>query len=101
MPLCRLRVRWVKKSLQEVGPKSDMPIHRTPRTLGLLVLTLSVMGYLTLPVSMRAQAQAASGKVTDAPDGKHVKSVVNPKDGLTYVWIPAGTFQMGCSQDDT
>jgi formylglycine-generating enzyme required for sulfatase activity len=22
---------------------------------------------------------------------------VNPKDGLTYVWIPPGAFQMGCS----
>ena len=22
---------------------------------------------------------------------------VNPKDGLTYVWIPPGTFMMGCS----
>ena len=20
---------------------------------------------------------------------------VNPKDGLSYIWIPAGTFQMG------
>jgi formylglycine-generating enzyme required for sulfatase activity len=26
---------------------------------------------------------------------------VNPKDGLTYVWIPAGKFQMGCSPGDT
>jgi formylglycine-generating enzyme required for sulfatase activity len=25
---------------------------------------------------------------------------VNPKDGLTYVWIPRGTFQMGCSPGD-
>jgi formylglycine-generating enzyme required for sulfatase activity len=25
---------------------------------------------------------------------------VNPKDGLTYVWIPPGTFQMGCSLGD-
>jgi formylglycine-generating enzyme required for sulfatase activity len=25
---------------------------------------------------------------------------VNPKDGLTYVWIPAGAFQMGCSPGD-
>lgn len=25
---------------------------------------------------------------------------VNPKDGLTYVWIPAGTFGMGCSAKD-
>jgi formylglycine-generating enzyme required for sulfatase activity len=26
---------------------------------------------------------------------------VNPKDGLTYVWIPPGTYTMGCSQGDT
>jgi len=25
---------------------------------------------------------------------------VNPKDGLTYVWIPPGTFMMGCSVGD-
>jgi len=24
----------------------------------------------------------------------------NPKDGLTYVWIPAGNFMMGCSPGD-
>lgn len=25
----------------------------------------------------------------------------NPKDGLKYVWIPAGTFMMGCSSGDS
>jgi formylglycine-generating enzyme required for sulfatase activity len=25
----------------------------------------------------------------------------NPKDGLKYVWIPPGSFQMGCSPGDT
>jgi len=25
---------------------------------------------------------------------------VNPKDGLTYVWIPPGTFEIGCSPED-
>jgi serine/threonine protein kinase/formylglycine-generating enzyme required for sulfatase activity len=30
-----------------------------------------------------------------------VTTKVNPKDGLTYVWIPAGTFQMGCSPGDS
>jgi formylglycine-generating enzyme required for sulfatase activity len=26
---------------------------------------------------------------------------VNPKDGLTYIWIPPGTFQMGAAPDDS
>jgi len=26
---------------------------------------------------------------------------VNPKDGLTYAWIPPGTFMMGCSPGDS
>jgi formylglycine-generating enzyme required for sulfatase activity len=26
---------------------------------------------------------------------------VNPKDGLTYVWIPPGKFEMGCSPGDS
>ncbi|MGO9273272.1 MAG: formylglycine-generating enzyme family protein [Terriglobia bacterium] len=26
---------------------------------------------------------------------------MNPKDGLKYVWIPPGTFTMGCSAGDT
>lgn len=29
------------------------------------------------------------------------RSKVNARDGLTYVWIPPGTFQMGCSPDDS
>ncbi|MGC2210277.1 MAG: formylglycine-generating enzyme family protein [Candidatus Korobacteraceae bacterium] len=28
-------------------------------------------------------------------------TMVNPNDGLTYVWIPAGKFMMGCSPGDT
>jgi formylglycine-generating enzyme required for sulfatase activity len=28
------------------------------------------------------------------------RTKVNPKDRLTYVWIPPGTFQMGCSPGD-
>ena len=29
------------------------------------------------------------------------ETTVNPKDGLTYVWIPPGRFMMGCSPGDT
>jgi formylglycine-generating enzyme required for sulfatase activity len=35
------------------------------------------------------------------PSGAPGAKKVNPKDGLTYVWIPPGTFQMGCSTGDT
>ncbi len=30
-----------------------------------------------------------------------MEAKVNPEDGLKYVWIPPGTFQMGCSPGDT
>jgi serine/threonine protein kinase len=29
-----------------------------------------------------------------------LKTMVNPKDNLTYVWVPPGQFDMGCSPDD-
>jgi len=41
------------------------------------------------------QPRSASAK----DEEKHETVFVN-KDGLKYVWIPPGTFMMGCSQDD-
>jgi len=35
-----------------------------------------------------------------SPDSKR-EARVNPKDGLRYVWIPPGTFMMGCSPGDS
>jgi len=48
---------------------------------------------LTLLISPPAWAQVAGAA--------HPKTTLNPKDGLTYVWIAPGTFQMGCSPGDT
>lgn len=31
----------------------------------------------------------------------HERTKVNRVDGLTYIWIPPGTFRMGCSPDDS
>lgn len=36
-----------------------------------------------------------------APVAAQAKTKVNPHDGLTYVLVTAGTFQMGCSPDDS
>ena len=36
-----------------------------------------------------------------APKPADTSPKVNPKDGLTYVWIPPGKFTMGCSPGDT
>jgi formylglycine-generating enzyme required for sulfatase activity len=41
-------------------------------------------------VSSSAKAGESKGEVR-----------VNPKDGLKYIWIPAGTFMMGCSPGDS
>jgi formylglycine-generating enzyme required for sulfatase activity len=67
-------------------------------------LVQAVEGILAVPAVRPAKVLAAA-----APESviqpAHAPLVagqtrVNPKDGLTYVWIPPGTFMMGCSPDD-
>jgi formylglycine-generating enzyme required for sulfatase activity len=36
-----------------------------------------------------------------AAEKTQVRSRLNAKDGQTYIWVPAGTFTMGCSESDT
>jgi formylglycine-generating enzyme required for sulfatase activity len=36
----------------------------------------------------------------EAAPPAHLRTKVNPKDGLAYVWIPPGKFMMGCSPGD-
>jgi formylglycine-generating enzyme required for sulfatase activity len=49
------------------------------------------------PVEKRAEARQAA-KTEPAPPAR---ALVNQKDGLTYILIPAGSFDMGCSPGDT
>src|SRR5581483_9831024 len=43
-------------------------------------------------------AVAAGALAQDEP--ALLRRIVNPIDNQTYIWIPPGTFTMGCSQGD-
>ena len=52
------------------------------------------------PIETRVEA-ARPAKTETAPVGPRAGTTkVNPKDGLRYVWIPPGTFTVGCSTGD-
>ena len=50
----------------------------------------------TVPTGQEAKVEAPLAELGPAPG----EARVNPKDGLKYVWIPPGTFMMGCSAGD-
>ena len=49
-----------------------------------------------VPTGQQARVKAPVTEPGSAP----AEAKVNPKDGLKYVWIPPGSFQMGCSPGD-
>jgi hypothetical protein len=54
------------------------------------------------PQSPVAPAQGANAPVAVLPPAPMSGAVrKNPRDGLNYVWIPPGTFTMGCSPGDS
>ena len=57
----------------------------------------------TSPVEQRRQEKVEHRAVApvETPKPEMKPPLVNPKDGLTYVWIPRGSFLMGCSRGDT
>jgi formylglycine-generating enzyme required for sulfatase activity len=69
-----------------VGWAGDLPHHEIDRFLREVASFLSEKEQPALPL-------------TQGPKAGETRT--NPADGLTYVWIPPGTFTMGCSTGDT
>ncbi len=60
------------------------------------------VGMTTLMIAMFwfASRNRTSHPFVDGGVRQPFQSTLNPKDGLTYVWIPSGKFAMGCSSTD-
>ena len=82
----------------------DRSLRRLLRNMGSTygsVQPVSMVVMALLVASVVAGARLSTGLCAAAsgnPASVTVKE--NPKDGLKYVWIPAGTFMMGCSPGD-
>ena len=63
----------------------------------LLSLVAAVVAWhIVTPSPISAQQAKANAKTEGNTGGK---TKINPKDGSTYIWIPPGSFQMGCLSD--
>jgi formylglycine-generating enzyme required for sulfatase activity len=85
-------------------PNSDFAAGARIRAGQLRRVASPVARVESIPQPKADAAQASPvGTATDStdPTGRHAgDSKLNPKDGLTYVWIPSGSFMMGCSPAD-
>ncbi len=64
------------------------------------LVALVFVGCLPFTMSFRVGANQATQQATPLPP-KPGEVRLNSKDGLKYVWIPPGTFLMGCSPKDS
>jgi formylglycine-generating enzyme required for sulfatase activity len=85
----RLTGQWLGADADQVRFLSDGTAHAYDREI--------VSGVIFGPDAAVAPVPIAT-VVGGGPRAGEVK--VNPKDGLTYVWMPPGTFSMGCSPGD-
>jgi formylglycine-generating enzyme required for sulfatase activity len=64
-----------------------------------MLASATVLSVSFLLAALPGTPQPSQQPATNAPRAGEVK--VNSKDGLKYVWIPPGTFTMGCSPGDS
>ena len=95
----------------ERTPPLPAPFKSRARWLAGGALTLVVVTGLILflisrkPPGRNTATPTSTGVTASLPStpesAPRLKIWSNPADGLSYVWIPAGTFMMGCSAQDS
>ena len=65
-----------------------------------LVALITLLGSPAGHAQLHPEASVKPEQNTQKPDPKPGEVSENFKDGLKYVWIPPGTFTMGCSPGD-
>jgi formylglycine-generating enzyme required for sulfatase activity len=72
------------------------------RSALLLLLSVPLLAQDAKTSTTPSAPQPAGAKpaATAAKPAANAKIRKDPKDGLTYVWVPAGTFAIGCPPDD-
>jgi formylglycine-generating enzyme required for sulfatase activity len=68
------------------------------RSLTVLLVAAAVSYPIAMPTAARIPKHPSAGQNDSSPAQIGVRK--NPQDGLAYVWIPGGTFIMGCSTGD-
>jgi len=94
----------------EPGPQALPPVKNRARWLAgaacVLLLIAGILLFLKLrPPATRnvppPKATESRGLPRTPQAISGLKLWTNPADGLKYVWIPPGTFMMGCSEQDS
>jgi formylglycine-generating enzyme required for sulfatase activity len=68
--------------------------------LSVTLLALTISGKFTAQTAPQLLTAEPAGQNGSGPSPEKIKIQRNSQDGLLYVWIPPGSFTMGCSTGD-
>jgi serine/threonine-protein kinase len=100
------RKRPVAASIRPPAAAGAPQFRTTSKSPGKMkFLAIAVVALILIVAGVRYFSQHGSKRGSISSSAKAGPSQgevrVNPKDGLKYVWIPPGTFMMGCSPGDS
>ena len=96
-------VRRFSRRPEAAKPMQFRTISKPSRRAKSFIIAGAALIVIGAGIRFSLQEKAKNGNASwSAKAGESKGEVrVNPNDGLKYVWIPPGTFMMGCSPGDT